>query len=228
MSDSSPPNFFSCTNHLTGTLVCHWRSAAGILLSPAQFRAQIKSALELFRVELYFFAQRSPSGYTRHQQEPLPPPDRLHPEMPPCMPARVMFRCVVTACQRLAFAPAHMHVPYSTTWGWTECMMERVMRGRVRKVQVRLQRRVSAALACASSAFASARRAFDACCSKLWMISRCTPYRSSAVKSFQPRLQAAATARLRGHCNILTAAEIGNLHLVWYHVAANASCVAGR
>ena len=49
-------------------------------------------------------------------------------------------RCVAFACQRLATAPADMHMAHMS-WSWAEMVMERVTRGRVKKVQVRLQRR---------------------------------------------------------------------------------------
>jgi hypothetical protein len=59
-------------------------------------------------------------------------------EYPPCVRVLLMLRCVANACQRLVTAPAYMHMAYSLRmWGWAEMVMERVTRGRVKKVQVR-------------------------------------------------------------------------------------------
>ena len=65
-----------------------------------------------------------------------------------------MLSCVAFACQRLATAPADVHMAHMS-WSWAEVVLERVTRGRVKKVQVRLQRRACCAalvvpvLACA-------------------------------------------------------------------------------
>jgi hypothetical protein len=59
-----------------------------------------------------------------------------------------IFPCVAFACQRLATAPADMHMAHMS-WSWAEVVMERVTRGRVRRVQVRLQRRACCAVRCA-------------------------------------------------------------------------------
>ena len=86
-----------------------------------------------------------------------------------------MFRCVAFACQLLATAPAEMHMAHMS-WSWAEVAMERVTRGRVRRVQVRLQRR-----ACRASA--RARCVFDACCRKRWLVLRCVAaHRSGCIK----------------------------------------------
>ena len=58
-----------------------------------------------------------------------------------------MFPCVAFACQRLVIAPADMHMA-QMTWHWAELVMDRVTRGRVKKVQVRLQRRACCAALC--------------------------------------------------------------------------------
>ena len=68
------------------------------------------------------------------------------PEFSPCVPVRLMFGCVATACRRLVPAPAGVYVFYKTTDFWERSMMERVTRNRVKKVQVWLQRRVHFAL----------------------------------------------------------------------------------
>ena len=51
-----------------------------------------------------------------------------------------MLSCLAFACQRLATAPADTHMAHMS-WSWAEVVMERVTRGRVKKVQVRLQQR---------------------------------------------------------------------------------------
>ncbi len=57
------------------------------------------------------------------------------------------------------------------------------MRGRVKKVQVRLQRRACCAVRCFRSASACVRCVFDACCSKRWLLLRCVaPHRSGRIK----------------------------------------------
>ena len=84
-----------------------------------------------------------------------------------------MLPCVAFACRRLATAPAGVHVMYRTTGRWAEWIMERVTRGRVKKVQVRLQRRACCAVRCACRASACVRCVFDACCRKRWLILRC-------------------------------------------------------
>jgi hypothetical protein len=48
---------------------------------------------------------------------------------------------VAFVCLRLATAPADTHMA-QMSWSWAEMVMERVTRGRVKKVQVLLQRRV--------------------------------------------------------------------------------------
>ena len=49
-----------------------------------------------------------------------------------------MLPCVAFACQRLATAPADTHMAHML-WSWAEMVMERVTRGRVKRVQVRLR-----------------------------------------------------------------------------------------
>ncbi len=52
-------------------------------------------------------------------------------------------------------------------------VMERVTRGRVKKVQVRLQRRACCAVRCACRAAACVLCVFDASCRKRWLVLRC-------------------------------------------------------
>ena len=97
----------------------------------------------------------------------------------PCVPVRVMLGFVATACHRLATAPADMRVFYTMTGRLNGRIMERVTRGRVSRVQVRLQRRAC----CASPATACLRCASDACCSKRWLSCRSVaPLRSGCIK----------------------------------------------
>jgi hypothetical protein len=69
---------------------------------------------------------------------------------------RIMLPCVAFACHRMVTAPADMHMAH-TSWSWAEVVMERVTRGRVRRVQVRLQRRACCAVRCACRAIACVR-----------------------------------------------------------------------
>ncbi len=92
--------------------------------------------LPLIRAEAQFFAQRSLLSKHRRQAA-LPPLASIFAEYPPCVRMRRMFRCVAFACQRLTTAPADMHMAYRT-WSWAGMVMERVTRGRVKKVQVQL------------------------------------------------------------------------------------------
>ena len=72
-----------------------------------------------------------------------------------------MLPCVAFACQRLATAPADMHMAHMS-WSWAEMVMERVTRGRVKRVQVLLQRRACCGVRCACGASACVRCVFDA------------------------------------------------------------------
>ena len=116
-----------------------------------------------------------------------------------------MLPCVAFACQRLATAPADMHMAHMS-WSWAEMVMERVTRGRVKKVQVRLQRRACCAVRCACRASACVRCVFDACCRKRLLVLRCVAaHRSGCIKRaaafilvcrllLPPALQAGANA----------------------------------
>ncbi len=138
---STESNVFSFTHHLTGRCVSLAIGTDRNLPSPAELRAQMNCAIELIRAEMWFFAQRSALVYKRLWQESLPPHGHTLVEFSPNVPVHVMFRCVATVCQRLVTAPAKMHVTYSKTWRWAECVMGRVTRCRLGRVQVRLQRR---------------------------------------------------------------------------------------
>jgi hypothetical protein len=164
-SSSMLSNVLLFTDHLTGRRVSLALVADGKLQSPAQLRAQIKRPLELMKAAAWFFARQSPL-YMHRRQESLPPVAHLLAECSPCVPVRFMFACVATACQRLATASVEIHLTCSTMWGFAKCVMERVTRGRVKKVQVRLQRRTCCAVRFACRASACVRCVFDACCSK--------------------------------------------------------------
>ena len=153
------PAPLSFTDCITGRAVSLVLVADGKLLSPAEIRAQIMRPLELIKAEARFFAQRSPR--CKHlRQEALPPLDSIFAAYPPCVQLRLMSRCVAIACQRLATAPAGMYIAF-TSWGWAELVMERVTRGRVRNVQVLLQRRSYRAVRCACPACACLLYVFD-------------------------------------------------------------------
>ena len=136
--------------------------------------------------------------------QPLPTGYMLT-QFSPCVPVRVMCGCVATACRRLATAPAGVHVMYRTTGRWAGWIMERVTRGRVKKVQVLLQRRACCAVRCACRASACVRCMFDACCRKRLLVLRCVAaHRSGCIKRdaafilacrllLPPELQADAT-----------------------------------
>ena len=114
----------------------------GILQSPKELLAFIMRPLKLIKCLKWFFAHH-------RRQQALPPLGCVVAEYPPCGRVRLMLPCVAFACQRLATAPADMHMA-RMSWSRAEMVMERVTRGRVKKVQVRLQRR--ACCACRASA----------------------------------------------------------------------------
>jgi len=110
--------------------------ANGNPLPPPDQRAQIMRPLKLMKAAAWFFDLQSP-GMKRHREEPPPPLGHMLTEFFPCVPVRVMCGCVATACRRLATSPVGVHVMYRTTRRWAGWIMERVTRGRVRRVQVR-------------------------------------------------------------------------------------------
>ena len=177
-SHSTRPLAF--TDNLTGRSVSLDLVADGKLLSPAQLYAHIMRPFELMQAAAWFFARQSP-GMKRHREEPPLPLGHTLAEFSPCVPVRIMCGCVATACRRLATEPAGMHV--WTTGRWAAWIMERVTRGRVRRVQVRLQRRACSAVRCACRAAACMLCVFDACCRKRWLVFRCVAvHRSGCMK----------------------------------------------
>jgi hypothetical protein len=169
-------------DRLTGRRVSLDLIADGKLQTPEELRAQIKRPLDLMQAAAWFFARQSP-GMKRHREEPPPPLNYMLTQFSPCVPVRVMCGCVATACHRLATAPAGVHGMYRTTGRWAEWIMERVTRGHVKKVQVRLQRRACCAVRCACRASACVRCVFDACCRKRLLVLRCVAaHRSGCIK----------------------------------------------
>ena len=181
-SSSMSSNVLSFPDRLTGRRVSLALVADGKLQSLQQLYAQIMRPLELMQAAAWFFARQSP-GMKRHREEPPPPLGHMLTQFSPCVPVRVMCGCVATACRRLATAPAGVYVMYRTTGRWAAWIMERVTRGRVKKVQVRLQRRACCAVRCACRASACVRCVFDACCRKRWLVLRCVAaHRSGCIK----------------------------------------------
>jgi hypothetical protein len=127
----------------------------GKLPSPKELRAQIMRSLKLIKRQKCFFAHH-------RRQQALPPLGCVVAEYSPCGRVRLMLPCVAFACQRLATAPADTHMAHMS-WSWAEVVMERVTRGRVKKVQVRLQRRACCAVYCSCRDSACVRCVFDAC-----------------------------------------------------------------
>jgi ubiquitin len=149
----------------------------GKLLSPQELRAQIKRLrpLKLIKCQKWVFAHH-------RRQQALPPLGCVVAECSPCGRVRHLLPCVAFACQRLATAPADMHMAHMS-WSWAEVVMERVTWSRVKKVQVRLQRRACCAVRCACRASACVRCVFDAYCRKRWLVLRCVAaHRSSCMK----------------------------------------------
>jgi hypothetical protein len=134
-SSDESSTVLSFRDRLTGRRVLLALVRGGKLQLPKELRAQIKSPLELMQAAVWFFARQSP-GMKRHREEPPLPLGHTLAEFSPCVPVRIMCGCVAFACRRLATAPAGVYVVYRTTERWAAWMMERVTRGRVRRVQV--------------------------------------------------------------------------------------------
>ncbi len=165
----------SYPDRLTGTRVSIVIVARGILQSPKELRAQIMRVLELIKRHMWFFAHHC-------RQPALPPLGCVVAECSPCGRVPLMLPCVAFACQRLVTAPADMHMAHMS-WSWAEMVMERLTRGRVKKVQVRLQRRACCGVRCACRAIACVRCVFDACCRKRWQVLRCVAaHRSGCIQ----------------------------------------------
>jgi hypothetical protein len=147
---NAPLSFPDCLNGRTVSLAL---VLDGILQSPKKLYAQIIRVLKFFKRQKLFFAHH-------RRQQALPPLGCVVAECSPCGRVRIMLPCVATACHRLVTAPADMHMAHMS-WSWAEVVMERVTRGRVRRVQVRLQRRACCAVRCAHRASACVRCVFE-------------------------------------------------------------------
>ena len=163
----------SFTDHLTGTPVSLVLDADGKLQSPEELRTPLKRPIALIKAEAWFFTQHL-SRCNHRRQEALPPLGLtlMFTEFLPFVSVLLMFRCVAITCHRLATTPSGMHMIFMS-WSWAEAVMKRVTRGRLKRVQVRLQRRACCAVRCACRASACVRCVFDACCSKRWLVLRC-------------------------------------------------------
>ena len=95
--------------------------------------AQIMPVLESVQAAVWFFARQSP-GMKRYREEPPLPLGPTLAQFSQCAPVRLTCGCVTTACRRLATVPAGVNVVYRTTGRWAAWIMERVTRGRVRRV----------------------------------------------------------------------------------------------
>ncbi len=173
--DDESSNVIAFPDCLNGGTVFLALAPDGTLQPPKQLRAQIMGPLKLFKRWKWFFAH--------HRRQPgLPPLGCVVAECSPCGRVRLMLCCVAFACQRLATAPADTHMAHMS-WSWAEMVMERVTRGRVKKVQVLLQQRVCCAVRCACGTSACVRCVFDACCRKRWLVLRCVAaHRSGCIK----------------------------------------------
>jgi hypothetical protein len=181
-STSKPPIALSFTDHFISKSVSLDLVAGGKLQSRQQLNAHVMRPLELMQAAAWFFARQSP-GMKRHREEPPPPLGHMLTQFSPCVPVRVMCGCVATACLRLAAAPANVHVIYRTTWRWAGWIMERVTQSRVRRVQVRLQRRACCAVRCACRPSACVRCVFDAYFRKRWLVfGSVAAHRSGCIK----------------------------------------------
>jgi hypothetical protein len=221
-SSDESSNVLSIPDRRTGRRVLLALVNGGKLQLPKELRAQIMRPLKFFKFHKCFFAHH-------RRQQALPPLGPVVAECSPCGRVRLMLPCVAFACQRLATAPAGM--PHRS-WSWAEVVMERVTRGRVRRVQVRLQRRACSAVRCACRATACVLCAFDASCRKRWLVCRCVAShrngRITRAVAFYICVQAAAAARVAGGRGILKSAENGDGVSVLCHVIADADAVNKR
>jgi hypothetical protein len=200
-SSDESPNVLAFPDCLNGGTVFLALVPDGILQPPKKLRAQIMRVLKLIKRHKWFFAHHC-------RQPALPPLGCVVAECSPCGRVCLALCCVTFACQRLATAPADTHMAHMSL-SWAEMVMERVTRGRVKKVQVRLQRRACCAVRCACRASACVRCVFDSCCRKRWLVLRCVAaHRSGCIKRaaafilvrrllLPPALQAEATLRSR-------------------------------
>ena len=137
------PSLLSFTDHFTGTTES-LPNDIPLLTDEQVALVQVTRPLQLMRAAAWFFGQQWPAaGTKRLRQQPLPLLDCVRDGCAARVPARAMFGWVATACRRLASAPGDVLVSDRMTWRVAGCVMERVSRGRVRRVQVQPQRRAA-------------------------------------------------------------------------------------
>ena len=129
------------TDHFAGTTESLPHDNIPLLPDEQAALVQVTRPLQLMRAAAWFLGRRWPAaGCQRLLQQPLPPLDCVRDGCAARVPARAMFGWVTAACRRLVSAPGD-----GTTWRVARCVMERVTRGRVRRVQVQPQRRAAVA-----------------------------------------------------------------------------------
>jgi hypothetical protein len=112
-------------------------AADGSLLSPVQQRAVVQRPLKLIEAALWFFPRPSAGNKRGRDAAPLPL-GYTRAEYSPVTLTRVVIGVFATTCQRFASAPGSMNVSARKTSLWGQCVMHRVLRGYVRRVQVRI------------------------------------------------------------------------------------------
>jgi hypothetical protein len=166
-SSDVSPNVLAFPDCLNGGTVFLALVPDGILQPPTKLRRKIMGGpLNLIKRHKWFFAHHRFAHHRRQQALPRTPLGCVVAECSRCGRVRLMLCCVAFACQRLATAPADTHMAHMS-WSWAEVVMERVTRGRLKKVhlvlQVLLQRRACcAAVRCACRASACVSCVFDA------------------------------------------------------------------
>ena len=152
-SSSNSPNAIalSVTDHLVGRRAALSLGTDHNPLTPQEIRAHIERPLKLVEAAIWFGSQRS-QGKRRREEPPLPF-GYMRAEYSPITRVRVMFGCATAACQRLSTSPGELCVPARSARRWAELTMDRVMRGYVRKVEVRQQRRACCDVSCACARF---------------------------------------------------------------------------
>ena len=189
----------SFRDHFAGTTESLPHDNIPLLPDEQAALVQVTRPLQLMRAAAWIIGRRWPAaGTKRLPQQPLPPLDCVRDGCAARVPARAMFGWVATACRRLASAPGDVLVSDRATWRVAGCVMERVSRGRVRRVQVQPQRRAAVSRhMCVCFV--------TGCCSKRWLTCRwrtakrrSSMQRAAARRAFPPTrcLQCAVAASL--------------------------------
>ena len=143
-TERAAPVRISFRDHFAGTTESLPHVNIPLLPDEQAALAQVTRPLQLMKAAAWFLGRRWPAaGTKRLRQQQLPPLDCVRDGCPARVPARVMFGCVATACRRLASAPDDVLFSDRTMWRLAEWVMERVLRGHVRRVQVQPQRRAA-------------------------------------------------------------------------------------